>query len=251
MNTVMTAAEASLLVDAAARFSVPFGKVALVGDRLTPASCEGTALLLHGAGTSTGQGFAELRAFLYARQIETIAFDFVGHGRTGGAQLGTTVAQRVEQALAIVRSQGLAAPQLTVIGFSMGAYVAVLVASALGAQRMCLAIPAAYAQEAYTVPFGPQFTEVLRRPRGWESSDAFGLMQAYTGHLLVLAAEHDQAIPAEIPGLYLAAAWQTRSRKQHTVARSGHDLSAHYDAEPEARWRAYEEIAALCQRSLR
>lgn len=232
---------------ASADFSLPFGEHILVGNRLSPTSGRGTALLLHGAGASTAQGFAALRTFLYEQRIETVVFDCVGHGRTGGQQLGTSLAQRVAQVEAVMQSQGLTAAELTLIGFSMGAYVAVRVASALGARGLCLAIPAAYAQEAFSVPFGPAFSAILRRPRSWEHSDAFTRISHYTGHLLVLSAENDQTVPSEIPHRYFAAARQARSTRHHVVARAGHNLPTHYDAVPEARARVHEEIAGLCR----
>lgn len=229
-------------------FAVPFGQHRLIGNRLTPPDAVDTALILHGAGQSTAAGFTELRAYLAARQVETLVFDCVGHGKTGGAQLGTTLAQRVDQLMAVVRAQSLEAAPLTLMGFSMGAYVAMQAAAAMGAARLCLAIPAAYAPQAFHVPFGPQFSAVLRAPRSWEHSDAFELVKSYTGDLLVVSAEHDLSIPAEIPARYCAGARNARSARHHVVARAGHDLSAHYNAEPAARELAYRDIAALCLR---
>lgn len=234
----------------AIEFSLPFGEHMLVGSRFTPKPKKGTALILHGGGASTAQGFAELRLFLYASGIETIAFDFVGHGRTGGQQLGTTLAQRVAQVEAIGQAQDLAWPELTIIGFSMGAYVAVRVAAALGAGRLCLAIPAAYAPEAFAVPFGPEFTDVLRRPRSWSNSDAFELISQYAGHLLVLSAENDNIVPSAIPQTYFSVARQALSVRHQVVARAGHNLSTHYGAEPGARECVHQEIARLCLRAL-
>ena len=225
---------------------MPFGRHLLVGDRLTPPTTVGTALILHGAGQSTAAGFAELRAYLGAQHIETLVFDCVGHGKTGGAQLGTTLAERVDQLATVVQAQKLGTHPFTLMGFSMGAYVAMKSAAALGAERLCLAIPAAYAPQAFSVPFGPQFSAVLRAPRSWEHSDAFDLVSTYTGDLLVISAEQDLSIPHEIPRRYCAEARKARSTKHHIVARAGHDLSAHYDAEPAAREMAYRDIAALC-----
>ena len=128
----------------------------------------------------------------------------------------------------------------------MGAYVAVRVATTLGAGRLCLAIPAAYAPAAFAVPFGPLFTDVLRRPRSWEDSDAFKLISHFAGHVLVLSAENDKIIPHEIPQKYCSSAEQALSVRHHVVARAGHNLSLHYLAEPDARGRVHEEIAGLC-----
>jgi uncharacterized protein len=226
--------------------SIPFGEHVLRGDVLAAPQGQSTVLLLHGGGSSTGEGFAALRAFLHARQVGTVAFDFVGHGRTGGAQLGSTLAQRVAQVLAVVQALALDPARLTLAGFSMGAYVAACAAERLAPAGLCLAIPAAYAPEAFEQPFGPAFSTVLRRPRSWAGSDAFEHVAQFTGHLLVLSAEHDAVVPAEIPHTYHERAVNACSREHHVVAGSGHDLSTHYAVHPGAREQAYEALARLC-----
>ena len=228
-------------------FEVPFQGTLLRGSRYTPSGATQTALVLHGGGTSAAEGFGELRLFLHARNIATLVFDAVGHGRTGGAQLGTTLEERVQQVITVVQSQGLAPDALALVGFSMGAYVAVKAAAQLGVPRLCLAIPAAYATQAYQVPFGPQFSQILRTPDSWVNSDAFDLVADYTGHLLVLSAEEDSVVPSEIPHTYLTCAKRSASRQHHIIRRAGHQLSEHYAREPQAREDAYAAIAALCQ----
>jgi pimeloyl-ACP methyl ester carboxylesterase len=229
-------------------FEVPFQRSVISGSRWSPPAAKRTALLLHGGGTSAADGFLELRAFLYAQDIGTLAFDCVGHGRTGGQQLGTTLQERVQQVHAVIKSQCLDPRTLTLVGFSMGAYVAVKVAVEGDIPRLCLAIPAAYATQAYAVPFGPGFSQILRAPRSWANSDAFDLTRDYTGHLLVVSAADDKVVPAEIPQRYAAAGAKRASTVHHIVAGSGHKLSEHYAREPQARTAAYLEIAALCQR---
>jgi len=229
-------------------FAVPFQGTLLHGTQWTPPGATHTALVLHGGGTSAAQGFGELRRFLHARQIGTLAFDAVGHGRTGGAQLGTTLQQRVQQVVAVVQAQGLAPASLALVGFSMGAYVAVKAAAQLGVPRLCLAIPAAYATQAFEVPFGPQFSQILRTPGSWVQSDAFDLVADYPGHLLVLSAEEDRVVPPEIPHTYLTRANNSASRQHHIIQRAGHKLNEHYAREPQAQKAAYSAIAALCQR---
>lgn len=229
-------------------FQVPFQRTALLGNRWAPVGATRTALLLHGGGTSAADGFQELRTFLYAQGIETLAFDFVGHGRTGGQQLGTTLHERVQQVHEVIQSQRLEPAKLTLIGFSMGAYVAVKAAVEVGIPRLCLAIPAAYAAQAYKVPFGPEFSQILRSPRSWANSDAFDLTSNYTGHLLVVSADEDRIVPGEIPQSFASAPSSRASTVHHVVKGSGHNLSEHYEREPMARVAAYSEIASLCQR---
>jgi len=229
-------------------YEVPFQHTVLFGSRWTPQGATRSALLLHGGGTSTAAGFLELRSFLAAHGIETHAFDCIGHGRTGGPQLGTTLQSRVHQVHAVVKSQQLAPSALTLVGFSMGAYVAAKAAVELRAPRLCLAIPAAYAVQAYEVPFGPSFSQILRTPGSWEESDAFELIRDYPGHMLVVSAERDAIVPAEIPERYASVGNCRASTAHHVIKKSGHNLSEHFEREPRARMAAYEEIALLCLR---
>ena len=232
----------------AIEYRVPFRETVLIGSRLTPERATHSAILLHGGGSSTADGFHELRAFLYAQGIETHAFDFIGHGRTGGQQNGTTLQDRVKQVHEVVKAQRIERTTLALVGFSMGAYVAMKVAAEAQIPRLCLAIPAAYAARAYEEPFGPEFSQVLRTPRSWESSDAFGLARYYAGHLLVISAEEDKVVPAEIPYRYASGRENRASTEHHVIRGAGHKLSEHYEREPEARQTVYKAIATLCQR---
>ena len=229
-------------------YEVPFQDTVLVGSRWTPLAAKRTALLLHGGGTSSAAGFLALRTFLAAEGIETHTFDFIGHGRTGGTQLGTTLQGRVQQVRAVVESQELDPSTLTMVGFSMGAYVAAKAAIELDVARLCLAVPAAYAAQVYEVPFGPAFTHMLRTPRSWQGSDAFELVRNYTGHLLVISAEQDQVVPAEIPHTYALSSDKRASTVHHIVKGSGHKLNEHLKRDPNVRITAYDEIASLCRR---
>ncbi|GAB4060872.1 alpha/beta fold hydrolase [Uliginosibacterium sediminicola] len=233
----------------AIEYEVPFQRTVLFGSRLTPRHATRCALLLHGGGNSAADGFRELRAFLCVQGIETLAFDFVGHGRTGGSQHGTTLLERVQQVHEVVKSQRLERSTLTLVGFSMGAYVAMKVAVEAEIPRLCLAIPAAYAAGAYAAPFGPDFSQVLRTPRSWESSDAFGLARDYAGHLLVISAEEDTVIPAEIAHRYASGREHRASTVHHVIRGAGHKLNEHYEREPQARHAVYSAIASLCQRA--
>lgn len=226
-------------------FAVRWQSFILHGDRCTPTAVVGQALILHGGGTSAGAGFAELRQTLLDHGIESLVFDAVGHGKTGGSQLGTTLADRVGQCLAVIAHQQLQPQALTLLGFSMGAYVAVKVAERAPLAGLCLAIPAAYSAQAFHLPFGNAFSQCIRQPRSWDKSDAFDVLGRYPGRLLVLAAGKDVVIPAEIPGRLYQSAQHASAREHHVVAESGHDLGAHYALHPPARLQAYAAILHL------
>jgi len=228
-------------------FDAPWGPHPLHGQRQRPAGAVATALLLHGGGQASGERFGDLRAWLVERGIDTVTFDCLGHGRTGGAQPGTTLAQREAQLHAVVAALALNPARLTVAGFSMGAAVAAGAAATLGLQRLCLAIPAAYAPEAREVPFGPAFSAILRRPRSWATAATFDAVARFQGHLLVVSAALDTVVPAEIPATYHARATAARSRVHHVIPGAPHDLAAHYAAHPSDQAAVYEAITTLCR----
>lgn len=227
-------------------FDIPYRHLRLIGDRWLPAAARGEVLVLHGGGTSSGAGFEPLRRRLAAQGFASTAFDFIGHGRTGGALADSSLADRAAQVLAVQDALALDAPRLTLIGFSMGAYVATRVAALRSPAGLGLAIPAAYTPGAWALPFGPRFADCIRQPRSWADTDAFEILSAYRGRLLVLSADEDAVIPPEIPPRLYEAAAAAAWRRHHRIAGAGHKLDLHFAQRPEDRDTAYGQIAELC-----
>ena len=181
------------------------------------------ALLLHGAGmssraTATRSG---LRPALQARGIATTAFDCIGHGDTGGALADSSVSSRTRQAEAVIAARKLEEP-LVVFGTSMGAYNAIRLTQTHRVAALVLIVPGVYEPAAYDVPFGPQFSQIIRRERSWADSDAWAILEQFEGDLLVIAAEHDAVIPLEIPERLVQSAGNARSRQLRVVAGTDH-----------------------------
>jgi pimeloyl-ACP methyl ester carboxylesterase len=79
-----------------------------------------------------------------------------------------------------------------------------------------------YEPAAYALPFGPRFSEIIRRHRSWAGSDAWAILAGFTGNLLIIAAEHDAVIPLEIPERLLQSAQKARSRQLRIIAGTDH-----------------------------
>jgi pimeloyl-ACP methyl ester carboxylesterase len=77
----------------------------------------------------------------------------------------------------------------------MGGYTAVTLLQRYDIANLVLIGPAMYAAEAYPVPFNGGFTEIIRRPKSWEASDAWNILSGFAGRLLVVAGERDTVIP--------------------------------------------------------
>jgi hypothetical protein len=198
-------------------FTVAYGATPLCGDWLRVGAAAFPAVLcLHGAGRSCRRSFLPLRRHLYGQGLDSCAFDFVGHGQTGGALEGQTLAARTAQACRVIDTQALAWP-LTLVGISMGAYIALRLTAIYPTAALVLIVPAVYSAAAYGLPFGPAFRGAIRRYESWRDSDAWELVARFAGHLLIVAGERDAVIPAAVTdGLAAAARLATRCR--HVIA---------------------------------
>jgi uncharacterized protein len=200
------------------QFSVPYGEFILRGDHYVGARSNHT-LLMHGAGASTRQMHHLLRDALQQRGMGTTCFDCVGHGETGGVLAQSSVASRTRQAEAVIAARAMDAP-LSVIGISMGAYNAIRLTQSHAVDALVLMVPGVYTPGAYEVPFGPEFSAVIRRERSWADTDAWALLARFEGALLVVAAEHDTVIPLEICERLVASAGRAR-RSELMVVQGG------------------------------
>ncbi|AIY39201.1 hydrolase of the alpha/beta superfamily [Collimonas arenae] len=203
-------------------FDVPYENTVLKGDFLESTSAS-HILLLHGAGVSSRATAMRsgLRPALQQRGVATTSFDCIGHGDTGGALLDSSLSSRTRQAEAVIAARKLAEP-LVICGTSMGAYNAIRLTQKYQVTGLILIVPGVYTPAAYGLPFGPQFSEVIRRDRSWADSDAWSILRKFKGDLLVIAAEHDAVIPLEIPDRLLLSAQQARSRRLRVVAGTDH-----------------------------
>lgn len=198
---------------------VPFQSHQLYAD-VFGAAALAHALCIHGGGVRGGQSYQSLRQWLLQQGVGSTAVDCIGHGRTGGAWSDSSLQGREQQIAAVL--QHLKITPSVLIGTSMGAYNAIRLAQQWQVQQLVLIVPGIYAPQALQVPLGPAFSSIIRQHRSWEASDAWDLLQRYTGRLLVIAAACDEVIPAEIPPRLVAAAHQAVHRQLLTVPQATH-----------------------------
>ncbi len=198
-------------------FELPFSKYVLRGDSYTM-ECE--TIVLHGAGKSSRTRFARLRQSLNVHGIPSVSFDFIGHGDTGGNLLNSSLRGRTDQASAVIRHT--CTEPLTLIAASMSGYTAIKLTEKFTVDNLILLVPAVYTAEAYGLPFGPEFSAAIRVPGSWQESDAFSILEGFKGNLLVIAAESDDVIPAELVEKIYASAKNAKIRLRHIVPGSGH-----------------------------
>lgn len=215
-------------------FKIRCGNVTLRGQRWTCKKPKKILLIMHGAGNSSGKGFYNLQTYLHTHNYDSITFDFLGHGETGGKLKNSSLERRTEQALAVVHRFNLYT-DLNVIGFSMGAHNALHIAAQAYATRLGLAIPAVYSEQAEKLTFGASFSSCIRRHRSWEDSKCFSIIEDFKGKLLIISAEKDAIIPAEIPCKLIERARNCHNAEHHCIRHAGHDLGTHFSKHPQSR----------------
>lgn len=215
------------------RIQVDFEANTLIGDVLGPEN-ELRLLVLHGAGRSNRGRFQPLREDLLAKGIPSAAFDFVGHGDTGGDLSGSSLYSRTCQACRVVDALNLRQP-FSVIGASMSAYTAVKLLEHFRIKSLILLVPAIYTRQAYTIPFNRGFSELIRQPQSWVQSDAWRLLADFRGRLLIVGAENDRVIPPDVIHRIHDSAVNAAERNLYMAPEASHfvftDLRANNPAE--------------------
>lgn len=227
------------------RFEVAYGPDWLKGDTLG-GNGSSEILFLHGAGTASRERFTALREALLEKGIGSTAFDHVGHGETGGELLGSTLEDRTIQASVVL--SGLETPPRAIFGTSMGAYTAIRLSVDNPVEVLILGVPGVYSSEAYSVPFGPDFSSILRRERSWESSDAFDLLSRFPGRILIIRATQDEVVPAKIPQKLFECASRASHREILDID-CDHQIMRHMHSEPVILGEFVDKIASFLDKS--
>lgn len=203
-------------------FQVDAGTCTLIGDIISDSSPP-QVLILHGAGNANRGHFRLFREQLLIHEISSAAFDFVGHGDTGGELKSSSLISRTRQACSVVASLNIQQP-LSVIGASMGAYTAVKLLEYYPIKSLILLVPAMYTFMAYTVPFNQGFTDIIRQPESWRHSDAWDILSGYQGRLLIIAAENDRIIPKGVINKIYDSAVTAKERKLFVAPQASHTV---------------------------
>lgn len=205
-------------------FFVPFENTKLIGDVMMSGEEQPTVLFLHGAGESSRARWQLLREALLAQGIGSYAFDFVGHGETGGELTSSSLEHRTNQALQVIKELKIPTP-LTIIGASMGAYVGLEVSERVPVECLVFFVPAMYDRTGFKVNFGPQFSEIIRRPKSWDNSDAWEILGRFQGKLLVIGAGKDATVPRELTQRIYDSASHTKKRELHFLSDAPHGIT--------------------------
>lgn len=180
-------------------------------------------LCLHGGGPNTGRGrFDRLRIELSNRNVETCAFDFIGHGDSGGELRSTSLRDRTEQAALLIEKR-MARP-LVLLAASMGGYTAIKLLEGQPISGLILFAPAVYASEAYNIKFGPDFSTIIRQQGSWANSDAWQILSGFKGKVFIVAAEKDAVVPKEVINKIYTSCLNASYRELFTIKEGTHKI---------------------------
>jgi pimeloyl-ACP methyl ester carboxylesterase len=146
--------------------------------------------------------YPALQEEMLERGITSLAFDFRGVGESEGVLNETSLNTRVEDAKAALDflKQDSTTP-IFLSGTSMGAPVAIQMADE-SIKGILLIVAAAYSLEARDKKFGPEFSEIIRKPESWKGSPDFEKLRQFGGKILHAYGTEDQVIPADISKTY-------------------------------------------------
>lgn len=226
-------------------FVLETGPNVLAADRI---EVDGRAecLFLHGAGVEGKRRWSRLRDALADLGTGSIAIDFSGHGESPGAE-PRSLAKRYVEAKAALSLFRRGEPRV-VVGISMSGEIAVRLAGDRnnGVAGLVTLVGAVYAPEALPVPFGPEFTRILRQPGSWKRSDAFSIIRRFHGHVTVVQAENDRVIPPEVGERLVRSADRAESAELIQLPGVDHALTAAFEVNPAL----VQSVARLLQASI-
>lgn len=211
-----------------------------------------SVISFHGTGAASDRSRVRYLLDDFAgRGISSVCFDFSGHGGSTGSMDGATLNIRLGEARAAAALlgnslPGKAAPR-TIIGSSMGGFLAAMLVQELAADSLLLICPSAYPVEAFHLRFGETFYDVTRRPGAWAGSPAFGAMATFSGDLLILAGRHDTIIPVGVIETYFSSASHARRKKLIWLEDADHKVHAWLEKHDSERKRLMPEILALVE----
>lgn len=192
------------------------------------------AISLHGGGPLGKEGTSYLAPAFLARGEALARLDFSGQGESSGSIPESSLRGRFEEALQAMDALGMDG-NTTVIGTSMGGYIATRIAAMGRASRLVLFCPAAYTPRAWDVPFGGGFTEIIRAPLSYLESDVPSLLASFRGPSFLCVPSEDEIVPEEVTRAYRENLARSGPVSVYTVEGCPHPVHRWSDGKPAVR----------------
>lgn len=232
-------------------FFIEFAKTYLHGDILKK-DCDTqsspTILFLHGMSQSADRNSFHLlrQSLLHHYDVSSCAFDYVGHGGTGGEWEGDSLQRRTEQTLDVIDAC-FDCQALTIVAVGVSAYVALKLLSLAPVENLILIRPLVPFPELYKLSFRNLLAEqALCLPRSLESTDIFEPLQSFEGGMGLVVAEQDERVPQSLVKQWRQGAVFTREQCCLTIPGRSFALQALVHTQPLLLMEIARMIARLC-----
>lgn len=184
------------------------------------------ALFLHGAGQSHRMRQQLLREELAHSGFGSVALDFSGHGESSANSAGS-LKKRLRQAQCVLDHVDVGHTVHTVVGTSMSGEIALRLACRTQSriEHVVLIVGAIYDRTAFSIPFGAEFSNVIRQPQSWRHAETLEMIRNYRGGLTLIRALDDTVIPHEVADLLEQAAASARFRRMIDLPATDHRVS--------------------------
>ncbi len=194
-------------------------------------------VVMHGAGTGDKERTLPFAEDFAAHGYPAVTLDFSGHGESSGELLDLSLRRRRDQAAAVIAASFEPERPLILVGFSMSGQTVADLVDLYGTRvaAIVLCAPGIYGKDAWDVPFGAGFTELIRRPESWRDSHALDTYARFEGRALLVVPERDEVIPDGVTELLHTALATRAAFSTIRLAGAGHRLGLWLAGHPEAR----------------
>jgi len=183
-----------------------------------------SVIFLHGAGPSNKEQVKYLSELFVKNNQNVIRFDFSGQGESSGVLQEASLLKRQIEALAIIKYFNMNMENLTIVGTSMGGYIATSLAKLISIKNLILFCPAAYDIKAWDIQFNNGFTEILRRDISLLVSNIDDLLESFIGKSLLVLAEKDEIIQPIIVDMYQKVLTKKSNHFTYIIPESPHPI---------------------------
>jgi pimeloyl-ACP methyl ester carboxylesterase len=182
-----------------------------------------SVIFLHGGGPSSKADTGYLTGIFTSRGRSTVRFDFSGQGDSTGAMKASSLKKRHREALGVIEHFGIQGG-ITLIGTSMGGYVAAGLVPEIDVKELILFCPAAYDVRARDVEFGRGFTEIIRRSGSYLDTDIHSLLSDFRNEAMLITGTEDNIIPPAVIEIYRAGLKNASSFDHYTIEGCPHPI---------------------------
>lgn len=209
------------------------GRQRLEGTVLSPARRIPGVLFVHGWGGCQAHDLSRAREVAGLGAV-CLTFDLRGHQRWEAERRTVNREQNLADLSAaydwLVGERNVDPDAIAVVGISYGGYLASILTLGRKVRWLVLRSPALYQDEGWELPKRQLHEQIdleawRRRPIGWKDNRSLQAAAAFTGDVLVVAAENDEVIPRQVIDNYVAAFRRPRSLTSRVLAGADHALT--------------------------